>query len=285
MGNKSKKIVNKNGICYDNLNNDILYNYEYNGKYYETCIKGSLINNSPIKNCSCDLEKCSICPDEPLKENLCTKCNNNYYPKENDILNIDKYINCYKDLKGYYLDKKESIFKKCFYTCESCQIKGDNKKHNCLECNIKYSNNITKNNYSNCYPICSYYHYFDSDDNFHCTLNFSCPENYPKLLTEKMECIKNIQKMFEDIIIKYEKNESNEKTKEEIIEYYDTVLERLETGFTSEDYDTSDLDNGKEEIIETEKMTITFTTTENQKSSNNDNMTSIDLGECEGILR
>ena len=32
-------------------------------------------------------------------------------------------------------------------------------------------------------------------------------------------------------------------------------------------------------------MTITFTTTENQKNNKNDNMTSIDLGDCELSLR
>ena len=32
-------------------------------------------------------------------------------------------------------------------------------------------------------------------------------------------------------------------------------------------------------------MTVTFTTTENQKNNINNNMTSIDLGECEVLLR
>ena len=32
-------------------------------------------------------------------------------------------------------------------------------------------------------------------------------------------------------------------------------------------------------------MTVTFTTTENQKNNINNNMTSIDLGECEILLR
>ena len=103
--------MNKTNICNDDSNKNILYKYEYNQKYYEKCLYGNLKNVSPIKNCSCDLEKCSICPNEPLKENLCIKCNNNYYPKENDILNIDKYVTCYKDPIWYYLDKNESIIK------------------------------------------------------------------------------------------------------------------------------------------------------------------------------
>ena len=283
---KQIKTVNKTNICSDDSNKNILYKYEYNQKYYEKCLYGNLTNVSPIKNCSCDLEKCSICPNEPLKENLCIKCNNNYYPKENDILNIDKYVTCYKDPIGYYLDKNESIYKKCHYACETCESKGNNDLHNCLKCNYNYSYNIRKNNYFNCYN-CSNYHYFDDNNKFHCTLNKTCPKAYPKLIINETKCVKNteMKKVIENIMIKYDKNDTVEKTKEEEIEYYDTILEILETGFTSEGYDTSDLDNGKEEIIETEKMRVTFTTTENQKNNTNDNMTSIDLGECEKILR
>jgi hypothetical protein len=51
------------------------------------------------------------------------------------------------------------------------------------------------------------------------------------------------------------------------IEYYDTILKKLENIFTDKNYDTSELDNGKEEIIETGKITVTFTTTQNQKNN------------------
>ena len=45
------------------------------------------------------------------------------------------------------------------------------------------------------------------------------------------------------------------------------------------------MDNGIEEVIQTEKMTITLTTTQNQKNSTNNNMTLLHLGECETLLR
>ena len=73
------------------------------------------------------------------------------------------------------------------------------------------------------------------------------------------------------------------KTKSNEIEYYDTILKEIEELFTSENYDTTDVDNGKDDIIQTEKMNITLTTTYNQK--NNNNMTSIDLIKCEILLR
>ena len=48
---------------------------------------------------------------------------------------------------------------------------------------------------------------------------------------------------------------------------------------------TSNLDKGEDEIIEAGKVTISFTTAQNQKNNSNTNMTTIDLGECETLLR
>ena len=73
--------------------------------------------------------------------------------------------------------------------------------------------------------------------------------------------------------------------KEEEIKYYDAILDNIESGFTSENYETSNLDNGKDDLIKLDKMTITFTTSQSQKNNINYNMTTIDLGECETLLR
>ena len=100
-----------------------------------------------------------------------------------------------------------------------------------------------------------------------------------------MECIKNdFSNMINDLIIK-EKNETEKMAKIEEIEYYDNLLKNIENGFTNNNYDTSNLDNGQDEILKTEKVTITLTTVENQKNNINTNMTIIDLGECEYLLR
>ena len=55
--------------------------------------------------------------------------------------------------------------------------------------------------------------------------------------------------------------------------------------FSSEFYNTSFIDNGNKEEIELDKMKIILTTTIDQKNNNNENETSIDLGECENLLR
>ena len=183
------------------------------------------------------------------------------------------------------MDNNNNIYKKCYYTCKECNKNGNNTMHNCLKCNDNYLYEIIKNNSTNCYEKCSYYHFFDLNNNYHCTINSSCPEEYSKLLLDKKECVMEMKNIINNIIINYEKNATVEKTKEEEIEYYDIILETLESGFTSDNYDTAHLDKGKEEIIETEKIKITFTTTQNQKNNKNENITKIDLGECETLLR
>jgi len=67
--------------------------------------------------------------------------------------------------------------------------------------------------------------------------------------------------------------------------YYDSIIERIEDYFTSENFDTSQLDSGKDEQIITEKMLITLTTTENQNNNENVNLTKIVLGDCEMNLK
>ena len=86
-----------------------------------------------------------------------------------------------------------------------------------------------------------------------------------------------------DNILEYIKN--NSESKENIIKYYDVILEEIEKLFTSENYDTSNIDKGIDEIIGIEKMNITFTTIQNQKNKINENITIVDLEECEFLLR
>ena len=69
------------------------------------------------------------------------------------------------------------------------------------------------------------------------------------------------------------------------IEKYDKFIKNIENIFTSKDYNTTKLDEGKDEIYETEKMKIILTTSSNQKNNINYNITNIDLGECEEELK
>ena len=179
---------------------------------------------------------------------------------------IFNVIKSQKDI--YYFDLNGSLYKKCYDTCKTCEQKGDNLNNNCLECNFNYPYkiNYTNNNYSNCYQNCSFYHYFDEQNNFHCTNDFSCPSEYPNLIIDKLECTKEeiiFQNCFNNEETRNLIRDSFNKvrTKAEEIYYYDLILETIENCFTSENFDKEHLANGEEDIIITEKINITLTTT------------------------
>ena len=232
-----------------------------------------------------DITKDKIFPQIKDKKCYSIDCSDDLISKKNITKYENNIYNCCETPKGYYLDKNDFLYKKCYEACETCEIKGNNKTHNCLKCNTKLPFKVSINNYLNCYVNCNNYYYFDNTSNFHCTSNLSCPIDYPKLVQDTKECIKlDIKNMIQNIP-KFIKNETEGVDKEEEIKYYDTVLENIETGFVSEYYDTSNLDSGEEEVIEIDNMKVTLTTTQNQINNTNNNMTAIYLGECEILLR
>ena len=124
--------------------------------------------------------------------------------------------------------------------------------------------------------------------NYHCTEDFSCPLEYPNLIQDKNECVIEGIKLIENIIDNIFNNETDETNegmkKEEEINKYNIILEKIESIFTSDNYNLSSIDNGEDEIISAKKMLITFSNIENQKNIKS-NMSTIDLGDCETSLR
>ena len=311
-----KKIINGTGQCIDYCENDTINYFEYNGKCYQDCTKEAFLEGG-IGKCKCELQKCLICPPVALNKNLCTKCNEDdgYYPMENDNTNLGEYINCYNESEGYYLDTIDKIYRKCFHSCETCEKKGNNDTHNCIKCNGNFSVEIKFDNYSNCYKKCTFYYYFDENNIYQCTLNTSCPDDYPILIESMGECIKKIIEIqykvdstnnINETDFQYEfittdnentiqkiqevlndKNKIAFKDQAEESKYYDSILERIESNLISENYNTSKLDKGQDEIIKDEKIVVTLSTTKNQYnySNSNLNITSIDLGQCETLIR
>ena len=166
--------------CRTTATNNMNCNTAIDGCQCNTCNNGYYLKNGQCLQCNSLCETC-------LQQDLCTQCITDYYKKENDPLNNGQNFKCYKDPEGYYLDN--DIYKKCYQTCKTC-INGGNKTfHNCLECNANFPFEIKRNDYINCYPNCINYYYFDNGDNFHCTSDKSCPDDYPFLLENKFECI------------------------------------------------------------------------------------------------
>lgn len=158
-GSKQQKIIGTNGDCKSSCVSDNTYKYDYNEKCFEKCLKSSYENFQWY----CELDKCQFYNQASLSLDLCTTCNTNYYKKENDNLNLGKYINCYKNPIGYYLDESTSLFKKCYKSCETCEVNGNDIAYNFSKCDTDFpvENKINNNNNMNCYHRCDFYYYFD----------------------------------------------------------------------------------------------------------------------------
>ena len=180
--------------------------YLYLRNCLTTCTKGYFKynqNGTLIDVCNCENISCQYCTIESLKYNLCETCNmnNGYYPKINDTLNKFPYLNCYKEIEGFYIDYKEKIFKPCHPKCKTCSEYGDDNNNNCLICKNNFTHRQDFENDKNCYDNCPFYYYYDSKNNYQCTLNDSCPTKEYKFIKNKNKCIFECSN---DNIYKYE---------------------------------------------------------------------------------
>ena len=67
---------------------------------------------------------------------------------------------------------------------------------------------------------------------------------------------------------------------------FDNILKKIEYIFTSKEYDTTEIENGRNNIFKYKNMIVTLTSTINQKNNeNNGNVSTINLGDCERLLR
>ena len=72
--------------------------------------------------------------------------------------------------------------------------------------------------------------------------------------------------------------EKNEKFQEELVS---NIRESIVKG----EMDISNVTNGEDIVIEENGVSLTLTTTENQKDGKDNNVTTIDLGECEDKIK
>ena len=115
--------------------------------------------------------------------NGCKYCGLEYYKIYNDITNTNSYYKCHKSLDGYYIDYNDLFYKPCYSSCKKCKINGNITNHNCIECANDYKYELDDIYFINCYNICSYYFYYDTDKNkSYCTTKLECPENYRYLI-------------------------------------------------------------------------------------------------------
>ena len=89
-------------------------------------------------------------------EHSCELCGNyNYFQlfNERDNYNSDStYIKCsYNNNDGYYLDNNDLFYKKCYFSCKTCNKGGSDLEHFCLECKEDYIIEKYVSGYKNCY--------------------------------------------------------------------------------------------------------------------------------------
>ena len=321
--NKNLKIDSQYKRCVQNCN-ESNYKYEFNNTCYNECPNGTYtINNANLcyniktegfyldlddlkyKKCYDSCKNCYGFGNET--NNNCIECKSNYILLNGSIysflyeLNINNNKNCYIKCPYYfYFNKKTNTyyctlnstcpeeFNKLIYEKYECVNKCEEDNYyryefkrrcyeKCPENSTKIDNNVIINEYF-CKPICS------KEKPFEFIFTQECVKNCPIKDMKLNNCIQNYKNEKEE----EENNEDNQKENEEETKAQDIMLHNIEIGFTSEEYDTSSLDKGEDEVFEDEKMTVTLTTTQNQKDSTNNktnNMTMIDLGECEGLLR
>ena len=127
-----------------------------------------------------------------------------------------------------------------------------------------------------------------------------CDEQNPFIIVETQECVDYCDidaiisktctlKYINEIKKGSDKNINEGGDAEEIkaqeIKIQDKILENVEKSLTSDNFNTTNIENGNDNVIEVKKMTITLTTTENKKNSMNNNATKIDFDKYENILR
>ena len=87
-------------------------------------------------------------------------------------------------------------------------------------------------------------------------------------------------------ILSFQEKEENFSEKEEKERVFNIILESMETSITSEDYNTSGVEQGEDDVFNFGVMRVILTSTENQNDqTKNINVTTINLGNCEQILR
>ena len=181
---------------------------------------------------------------------ICRICGNNYFMKYNISNNLNNSdIICYESPKGYYLDENDWAYKLCYNSCKTCIMNGNETQHNCIECNDDYKYEINLSNFKNCY-----------NDN---------PYN---IITDTI-----LNSIAHTIIITYSDEKIHIKNRTKLIKT------NIETIFN--ELNLTEINNGMDKKIIEKDLVIILTSTLNQRINEDQNNFSMNLGECENILK
>ena len=137
----------------------------------------------------------------------CNSCSDGYFPKE--TTSSSDLLDCYNETTkphNYFFNSELQLYQKCYQSCYSCNDKGDDTNHNCIEnsCNEGYYPGIGNNCYNStytregyvfynsrfnqCLPQCKTCDFPDlNDGEHHCT---ECTDGYMKHILKNGFCEK-----------------------------------------------------------------------------------------------
>ena len=200
---------------------------------------------------------------------------------------MNNYYNCYFKCPNYnYIE--ESIYDnkyKCTLnsTCPNNYNKLIPDLGRCID-KCENENNYKYEYKNKCFNYCpegtmKNNNSLESDKKYFCKP--ICGEEEPFEIIQEQKCVKycTIEELNSNICILNFKNNNQENSNEDIL------IKNFEVFFTSENYNTSKIEQGEEEIYKEETFTITLTSSGNQKNNINKNMSRIDLSQCEIELR
>ena len=128
---------------------------------------------------------------------ICKDKNKIYYKGEcicdiyNEYYSIKSSSKCYKkdDLpKNVYFNYISQSYELCYKTCETCIKGGNYSVHNCINCASNFIHE-PKINSTNCVNNCKYFYYYNSYNQFSCTVDEQCPKEASLIIRNKSKCI------------------------------------------------------------------------------------------------
>ena len=272
---------NRSGNYYEKYNNELNQDTSFIDCFKSP--KGFYLDSSdlPYKHCYNSCESCNIAGNEG--NHNCIECSDQYKYE----LKLNDYFNCYSKCPHYfYIEENEDNIK---YKCTSIS-----------ECPYEYYKLVPE--LGKCIDKCEKEEYYKYEYRNQCLndcpegtkkINFTlgnnktffckviCEEEKPFEIINEQKCVKycTVEQLNRNLcILNFISNNQENSDK-------DLLIKNLELFFTSEEYNTSKIEQGEDEIYREEMFTMTFTSSNNQKNNINNNMTRINLGQCEIELR
>ena len=228
-------------------------------------------NNTSSNNLEVNIFKCyKSYISSNYNRYYCGICGKNFfndYPRK-----------CYENPEGYYLDSSDSLYKPCYFSCKKCNIGGNDREHNCLECNDAYKYESQINNLKNCYENESF--------------NIASKTSIIVRTTQNIiETTQNIIETTQNII---ETTQNIIETTQNIIETTQIFIETTQNlGGTIPNFiynfltelDLSDINNGIDKSTFKDNLLFIFTSTENQKNNKDEKYITMDFPQCEYNLK